>query len=200
MKIAVLLLGLLAVGCTSTTTLQVEKVEDNVRDGLSFKISSREGPSSEVIKYLPHDFCNMGFTASVSKVYDESEWNPNSRVTFSSSKNGQSFSILFYYDKSNKNILPLIMHSEDETAEPLGMAFSLGEKITSMIYYENLDLGVSLAPSSKMDSIINHVGETKHTEEFDFSVVDIGFKPDQVKFLGVSIDSVFDSIYFSVGC
>ena len=193
-------MSLLVVGCTSTTTLKVEEVKDNIRDDFSFKISSREGPSSEVTKYLPHDFCNMGFTASVSEIYDDNEWDPNSKVTFSSLKNGQSFSLLFYYDKSNKNILPLIMHSDDESAEPLGMAFSLGEKITSMIYYDNLDLGVSLSSSSKMDSIINLDGKTKHTEDFDFSVVDMGFKPDQVKFSGASVESAFDSIYFTVGC
>ena len=159
MKVLIFFVVLLLTGCT-TTTVNIKELENKTRDNITFKITSKDGPSSELVKHLSTKFCGLDFTASVTKVNLESEWDPLSKVVFSNSASGKEFAVMFYYSRENRNIMPLIMHSDDDSAEPLGMTFSLNEEISVIIYHEKNEFGVSLEPTSKMNNILSNNDKT----------------------------------------
>ena len=116
------------------------------------------------------------------------------KVTFENSKSKESLAILFYFEETNGTLNPLVKHSADDFAEPLGMEFSLGEKIASMVYLQSNDFGISLEPARKIDSLLSQSNGATRTEEFEFSILELDFVPDLIKFKGISVNAVFDNI------
>ncbi|WP_158770557.1 hypothetical protein [Paraglaciecola sp. L1A13] len=198
------LIGILFVitGCATTTTIQLEGKAGGqpIKNGLDFDISVKEGPSSNFTKHFSKGFCGLNLDASVTKVNAEGEWDPYSKISFSNSDKTKRFDIMFYYDRSTSMITPLIMHSDDDSAEPFGATFNLKEEITVVIYRDQAELGISVEPASKMKSILSLNGSKEKTENFDFSIVDLDFIPVSVTFFGVSSDSLFENITFRNDC
>jgi len=202
LKNYLLVVLLLITGCTTTTTIQLEgKLGGQpIRNGIDFDISVKEGPSSSFTKHFSNGFCGLDLETRVTKVSAENEWNPYSKISFSNSYSDKHFDILFYYDRSTLKITTLIKHSDDDTAEPLGVTFNINEKMRVMIYRDNTEFGISIEAASKMNNLLTLTAFEEKTEVFEFSMVDVDFIPDKVIFLGVSSDSLFENIVFRNDC
>ncbi len=200
MRLAILVFVIFLSACTSTTTLDLSKIKQHKEAKTTFYISVEDGPSSELVKDVGNTFCNANFVTVVENVNTTSEWNKLAKVTFESSKSKEQLSILFYFKETNGKVMPLIKHSADDFAEPLGMEFSLGEKITSMVYLKNNDFGISLESAYKIDSLISQTAGATRTEEFEFSIIELDFVPDLIKFNGISVNAVFDNIRLNHDC
>ncbi|WP_343862752.1 hypothetical protein [Aliiglaciecola litoralis] len=200
MRLTILLFAIFLSACTSTTTLDLSEIRQPKEAKTTFYISVEDGPSSELIKGVGYAFCNTNFVTVVESVNTTSEWDKLAKVTFENSKSKEHLSILFYFDETKGTVMPLIKHSADDFAEPLGMEFSLGERITSMVYLENNDFGISLEPAHKIDSLISQTADGTRTEEFEFSIIELDFVPDLIKFKGISVNAIFDNIRVNHDC
>jgi len=199
-------LVLFVTGCSTNTTFQVVGTPSEMpgvqplKKGFEFDISVEDGPSSKFTKNFPKGFCGLSFGVRVTKVYPNGEWNPYSKISFSNSDYSKRFDIIFYYDRSQSKITPLIMFSDVGTAEPLGNAFDLNEEIDVIVYREQGELGISVEPASKLKNILSPNNSKVRTETIEFAYVDIDFIPVNTTFLGVSSDSFFEHIDFKKNC
>lgn len=200
LRLFILVFAIFLSACTTTTTLDLSEIEQPKEAKTTFYISVEDGPSSELVKEVGYKFCNTNFVTVIESVNPKSEWDKLAKVTFENSKSKEQLSILFYFEETNRTVMPLIKHSADDFAEPLGMEFSLGEKITSMVYLDNNDLGISLEPAQKIDALISQTTGASRTEEFEFSILELDFVPDLIKFKGISVNAVFDNIRINHDC
>ncbi|WP_218352735.1 hypothetical protein [Alteromonas lipotrueiana] len=194
MRLSILVFAVFLAACTTTTTLDLNKMEQAEETKTTFYISVEDGPSSELVKEVGSTFCNTSFVTVIESVNTTSEWNKLVKVTFENSKSKENLAILFYLEETNGTLIPLVKHSADDFAEPLGMEFSLGEKIASMVYLQSNDFGISLEPARKIDSLLSQSNGATRTEEFEFSILELDFVPDLIKFKGISVNAVFDNI------
>jgi len=51
-----------------------------------------------------------------------------------------------------------------------------------------------------MNNVLSRNDKTPRVEDFEFSIVEAGFKPDLVRFWGISIESSFDNLNFNIDC
>ena len=200
LRLSILAFAIFLSACTTTTTLDLSEIEPPKEAETTFYISVEDGPSSELVKKVEYAFCNANFVTVVESVSPKSEWDKLAKVTFENSRSKEQLSILYYFEETNGTVMPLIKHSADDFAEPLGMEFSLGEKITSMVYLENNNFGISLEPTHKIDSLISQTTGVTRTEEFEFSILELDFVPDLIKFKGISVNAVFDNIRVNDDC
>lgn len=204
LRLSIVFFILVLSACTSTTNLDLSEVTPSSDVKTTFNISVENGPSSVLTQYIGSNFCNVNFNAVIDSVNLSSEWDKLAKVSFENSSSNESLSILFYFSESEGTVTPLVKHSADEFAEPLGMEFSLGEKIFSSMYLSDGDFGVSLEPASIMDSIIDVIENPQtgrmYEVNFEYSIIDIDFAPDLVKFYGISVDAVFDNIRIKNDC
>lgn len=200
MRLSILVFAVFLAACTTTTMLDLNKMEQAEETKTTFYISVEDGPSSELVKEVGFTFCNTSFVTVIESVNTTSEWNKLAKVTFENSKSKESLAILFYLEETNGTLIPLVKHSADDFAEPLGMEFSLGEKIASMVYLQSNDFGISLEPARKIDSLLSQSNGATRTEEFEFSILELDFVPDLIKFKGISVNAVFDNIRVNHDC
>ena len=187
-------------GCSTTTTLQFEKSTGKPnKKGVDFEITVSNGPSSKFTKYFSNGLCGLDAEVTITKIYDGTEWDSYSKILFSNSNDEQSFAILLHFNNSTGQIQSLIKHSQDDGAESLDKNFDVNQELTLMVYFDKNEMGIAIEPASKMKKLVEFKS-SGHSENFEFSVVNIGFKPEQVSFYGVSSDTNFKSVNFREGC
>jgi len=200
LKLFVLSFVILLSACTTTTTFDLNEIQPSKETKTKFHISIKDGPSSELIQEVGTTFCNTSFSTIIESVNGSSDWDNLAKVTFEDSTSSEHLAILFYFEEALGTVTPLIKHSADDFAEPLGMEFAIGEKISAIVYLDDMKFGISLEPASKLYKLVNLQVETGHKEKFEFSILELDFVPNVIKFRGFSIDAVFDDIRVNHGC
>lgn len=200
LKFYIFFLVTIITGCTSTPATDFnfptpEKFSQ--KNGIDFNIFSKNSTSSSLTKYIPTGFSKLTLSVEITNIYPNKNHASYTKINLINQELEKTFSILFYYNKETKLISTLVKHSDDDFHESLGVNFSTQEKMQVIAYRENdKSIGISVEPYSKMNELLQSAPGETISQDFSFSIIEIGFNPDKVEISGASIDAKLEDIKF----